>query len=413
MKKVLIVDDDRLIVRFLKDLISQKLHLPCESANGLTALNKLLAHPEEYAIALVDVILPDGEDGEAIDAVLKHNIPVIAMTGSSNEKTQKLVKSKEILDYVNKENASSFNYALRLLLFAYSYKDSQILIVDDSVTSRMQLKFSLEKLPIKLFEAGDGKEALKVLKENPKIQLIITDQNMPKMTGIEMLREVRKTHNMSQLSLIGISASDDSCMSVEFLKNGANDFLTKPLLPEEVLSRVLTNLEMQYYIRLAEDSAVRDFLTGLYNRKYLFETGGKIYENAKREHLSIVVAMIDIDYFKKINDRFGHQAGDDALKMLGALMQENFRDSDIVTRYGGEEFCIVLTNTKLLHAVEVMNKLREKIENTKVESHNISFRMTVSIGLSDKIDGSFEQMISEADKKLYQAKNDGRNRVEA
>ena len=411
MKKVLIVDDDITLVRFLKDLVSQKLHLPCESATSLAALNKQLQNPEQFAIALVSVVLPDAKEAQAVDTILKYDIPVIAMTQSSEEEVVSPIKNKNILDYVNKNNRSSFDYAMRLLLFVYSFEGAQIMLVDDSKVSRMKLMFSLDKLPLEVFEAENGKEALVVLQANPNIQLIITDQNMPEMTGIELVQEVRKTHNMSQLSIIGVSASDNHCISVEFLKNGANDFLIKPFLPEEVLSRTITNLEMQYYVHLAQESAVTDFLTGLPNRKYLYETGQKLYANAKREHLSIVVAMIDIDYFKKINDRFGHQAGDKALKMIGKLFLDEFRDSDIVTRYGGEEFCVILTNTEMKYAVEVMSVIREKVEAMKVELHNLSFRMTVSIGLTDNMSASFDQMLTLADKKLYQAKNDGRNKV--
>lgn len=412
MKKVLIVDDDITIVRFLKDLVSQRLHLPCASATSLVAVKKHLNNPEEFAIALVDINLPDAKKAEAIDMILEHKIPVIAMISSKDdENLVKTAKSKNILDFVNKEIRSAFDYTMRLLLFVYGFKGSQIMIVDDSKTSRMQLKFTLEKLPLEVFEAENGKEALKVFKNNPKIQLIITDQNMPEMTGLELTQEVRKEHNMSQLSIIGISASSDDGMSVEFLKNGANDFLTKPFFPEEVLSRVISSLEMQYYVRLAQESAVRDFLTGLYNRKYLFETGLKLYANAQREHFSIVVAMIDIDYFKKINDRYGHQAGDMALKLLGKLFLEEFRDSDIVTRYGGEEFCIILTNTQIKHAAEVMDTVRKKVEDMKIEINNLNFRMTISIGLTSDISGSFDQMLSRADKQLYKAKNSGRNQV--
>ncbi len=412
MKKVLIVDDDITIVRFLKDLVSQRLRLPCESATSLAAVQKHLKNPEEFAIAFVDINLPDAKKAEAIDLILEEEIPVIAMISSDeDENLIKTVKSKNILDFVNKETRSAFDYTMRLLLFVYGFKGSQIMIVDDSKTSRMQLKYTLEKLPLEVFEAENGKEALNVFKNNPKIQLIITDQNMPEMTGLELTQEVRKEHNMSQLSIIGISASSDDGMSVAFLKNGANDFLTKPFFPEEVLSRVISSLEMQYYVHLAQESAVRDFLTGLYNRKYLFEAGLKLYANAKREHFSIIVAMIDIDYFKKINDRYGHQAGDKALKFLGKLFLEEFRDSDIATRYGGEEFCIILTNTQIKHAAEVMDTVRKKVENMKIELNNLNFRMTISIGLSNDISGSFDQMLSRADKQLYKAKNSGRNQV--
>ena len=372
---------------------------------------QFLNNSDEWVAALVDVSLPDAKEGECVDLVLESGIPVIVMGDSEHDALEQKMLGKEILDYVNKDNIVSFDYPLRLLQFVYGFDGSEILLVDDSKTSRLQMIFSLSKLPLKIHEADNGKAAMEKLKENPNIQLIITDKNMPIMGGLELIQEVRKLYSMNELAIIGISASGEPMMSVEFLKNGANDFINKPFLPEEMLSRVISCLEMVYYIQLAEESAVRDFLTGLHNRKYLYETGLKLYENAKREHLSMVVAMMDIDYFKKINDRYGHEAGDIALKMLGNLLTDEFRNSDIVTRYGGEEFCIILTNTKMKYAIEVMEAICKKVEAMMIELHNISFRMTLSVGLNEEMAGSFDQMISLADEKLYKAKSEGRNRV--
>lgn len=411
MKKILIVDDDAAIVRFLKEMITHKFGFACESVSSLSELGKLLETPDVYSIALVDLVLHDAKEGEAVDAVLSKDIPVIVMAGSEDKHMREKMQEKEILDYVNKDNPSSFDYAMRLLKFVNTLNGAEVLLVDDSKTSRLQVKFSLDKLPLVVHEAENGEEALKKLESFPNIELIITDKNMPKMGGIELIQKIRKHHSMSKVSIIGISASSEPLMSVEFLKNGANDFITKPFMPEEMLSRVISSLEMLYYIKLAEELAVRDFLTGLYNRKYLYETGAKLYHNAKREHLSIVVAMIDIDYFKKINDRYGHEAGDMALKMLGKLLNEKLRDSDVVTRYGGEEFCILLTNTELHKAAEVMDNIRKDVEKMQIELDHISFKMTLSVGLNDKMAGSFDKMIALADEKLYQAKEEGRNRV--
>lgn len=411
MKKILIIDDDITIIRFLKEVISHKLNIPYDTATSMEAAQKLLENPQEYAVALVDVILPDAKDGACIDLVIKSDIPVIAMTGSGNEQLYKKILEKDILDYVNKDGAGCFEYAMRLIQFIHGFEGSEILLVDDSKTSRLQVKFSIGKLPLKIHEADDGEMALEILAQHKEIKLIITDKNMPNMDGVKLIQEVRKNYSMNELSVIGISASTEPMMSVEFLKQGANDFITKPFRPEEMLSRVISSLEMLYYIRQAEEAAVKDFLTGLYNRKFLYETGKKLYENARRESLSMVIAMLDIDHFKKINDRYGHEAGDKALKVLGQIFIENFRSSDILTRYGGEEFCVLLTNTDVKSAVTVMEKICKIVEDTVIEMNNITFRMTLSVGINDDISSSFDNMIALADQKLYQAKNEGRNRV--
>ena len=411
MKKILIVDDDIAIVRFIKGMISHKLNLQLDTAVNQHEVTKLLDKSDQYAIALVDMSLPDARDGECIDLVLNHDIPVIAMMESESDDLHKIMLEKDILDYVSKENDSSFDYAMRLIQFVHGFEGSKVLLVDDSKTSRLQIKLSLEKLPLKIYEADDGAMALEMLHQNNDIKLIITDKNMPNMNGIELIREVRKKHSMNELSIIGISASTEPMMSVEFIKQGANDFITKPFMQEEMLSRVISSLEMQYYIRLAEESAVRDFLTGLHNRRFLYETGEKLYENARRKQLSIVVAMLDIDYFKKINDRYGHEAGDIALKTLGRIFLKKFRDSDVITRYGGEEFCVILTNTDVKSAVTVMKKVCKSVEDTVIQINNVSFRMTLSVGVNGDISSSFDEMIALADKKLYTAKHEGRNRV--
>lgn len=413
MKKVLIIDNDIQTTRFLKRTIGERLHLSCDSARNFKDAVNLLEKAEEYSIAFVAVRLPGSQEEECIEAVLEKDIPVIAMTQNTDDNVRQGMLQKYILDYIDKENLSSLEYILRLVKFVNGFEGLEVLLVDDQSSSRLHVKFSLDKLPLKIHEASSGMEALEILKEHPGIKLMISDKYMPGMSGIELIQEVRKTRSLNELAIIGLSASTDEMTSVEFLKNGANDFITKPFMPEEILSRIITNLEMQHYIRLAEELAVRDFLTGLYNRKYLYETGEILYENACREQFSIVVAMLDIDHFKKINDRYGHESGDLALERLGEVLRESLRTSDVITRYGGEEFCIILTNTELKTAADVMEKIRQKVESMVIEIYEISFRMSLSIGLNAHRANSFDEMIALADAKLYEAKNAGRNRVVA
>lgn len=160
-----------------------------------------------------------------------------------------------------------------------------------------------------------------------------------------------------------------------------------------------------------KEFAQKDYLTGLYNRRYLYEIGEIMFQNAVRGNVNIAVVMIDIDFFKKINDNYGHGAGDFILKAISDIFKENLRKSDIISRYGGEEFCIVLSIKERKDGINVMEKIREIVERQSFIYEGIKIPVTISIGVLSEIDETFEECIKIADKLLYEAKESGRNRV--
>ena len=174
-------------------------------------------------------------------------------------------------------------------------------------------------------------------------------------------------------------------------------------LADEVKNELLAQLEKQNQ---------EDCLTTLFNRRYLDGRLGSEFRRAQRHHHSLSVALIDVDFFKKINDVFSHEIGDLTLKAVASLLRENCRETDVVARYGGEEFVIVLLEMDLQGAARVCEKIRLAVQNHDWSSIHPELKVTISIGLSDDITlPSPEKMLSAADTKLYEAKNSGRNKV--
>ncbi|MBU4412947.1 MAG: diguanylate cyclase, partial [Proteobacteria bacterium] len=218
-------------------------------------------------------------------------------------------------------------------------------------------------------------------------------------------------HAKDELAIIGLSATGDQTISAQFIKNGANDFLSKPFSTEEFYCRVNQNMDLLDYIRQIKESSNRDYLTGLYNRRYFFEMGKKLLSSANRGHITVAVALLDIDFFKKVNDTHGHDAGDLVLKNLGAALLRRFRETDIVCRYGGEEICILVVNMAGESIHDIFNGVRKNIAQTTMDLGREKIRITVSIGLCVEAKESLEEMITIADEMLYAAKENGRNQV--
>ena len=271
----------------------------------------------------------------------------------------------------------------------------------------------LESQFFTVIEESSGKNVLKILEENDDVKLVLTDYNMPEIDGIELLNRIREIYSMDKLSIIGISAYGNSVVSANFLKEGANDFIYKPFSDEEFKLRINQNMEMLEYINTLKDISSKDFLTGLYNRRALFDIGNNLFENAKRGNIEITVGIVDIDNFKLINDKFGHYFGDIVVQNVAEILLKNFRASDLVARFGGDEFCIISVNLHKANSYQHFDKIRATIENKTIVTNKGNINMTVSIGITNSILKNLEETINMADIMLYEAKKNGRNFISA
>lgn len=300
---------------------------------------------------------------------------------------------------------------------------AKILVVDDIEDNRKLLELDLQDDDHEVLLAGSGEEALEIaVAQQPDLMLL--DQNMPGMSGNQVLRKMRDDEQLKEIPVIVVTANDLDDEVIEALDLGANDYVTKPYSYPVLSARMRTSLRLkrsQDSLRRAnkrlEIMATTDALTGLYNRRHFLELAGKELAKAKRFERSLTVAMIDIDHFKKINDEHGHDVGDRVLVEISKRFKAAFRETDIIGRLGGEEFGVCMSDTDHEGAFTSVERVRKAICG---EAFLISrFRpqenldVTASIGYSTyaETDKDVAAILRRADHALYKAKRDGRNRA--
>ena len=302
----------------------------------------------------------------------------------------------------------------------------KILVVDDSRTQLEWLVAVLQREGFEVRSAANGKEAiLKVRTDAP--DLVLLDMILPDMDGLEVLRLIKARPDDQFIPVIILSVKSDLDSKVTGLRIGADDFLAKPFAEAEILARCAAMLRiksLQDQLRSTqaklEEQSVTDGLTGLKNRRFFDDRLGEEFRRAQRYSDPVSLIMVDLDHFKQVNDRYGHQVGDLVLREAAACIRASIRDPDICARYGGEEFAVVLPKTHLTGALAVAERIWREL-GAKVY-HQVSttsgvatdLRVTASVGLAffpAKDINSPETLVKFADDALYQAKRSGRNTI--
>jgi two-component system cell cycle response regulator len=297
-----------------------------------------------------------------------------------------------------------------------------VLIDDDPAILRL-VGLVLRSRGIETLACGTGGEGWAVL-EQEEWDVCILDRGLPDLDGLEICRRIKETPRFDTRQVIVLSAYASLDQRVEALELGADDYITKPFHPAELLARVQAArrvVELQNQLvemaRQLEELSSRDELTGVFNRRHFSETLEKAFDRWQRYRRPLSIAMIDVDRFKQVNDTFGHQKGDAVLTEVARRFAKAMRSSDYLARLGGEEFAVLLPETQLSDALTFSEKMRSAIAAAPVQvGGGEALSVTVSVGTASLAHTDFhsvEEMITAADEALYRAKHNGRNRVEA
>jgi len=297
--------------------------------------------------------------------------------------------------------------------------DQKIVLIEDGITQQKIFCHILAEISCEILCFTSAEAALAEA-ENIEPKLIICDcfldGNMTALDFVPLVRSIQ--HPWFTVPILAMSGFDDMSRRHELIRSGANDFVAKPIDAEDLLVRVENLLRYKYLLEKVEeqsqvmkDLAMRDALTNLHNRHYLAERTPQVVASFQRHNIDISVIILDIDFFKKINDQYGHSTGDNVLIAVANVLTAQSRINDIVARIGGEEFILLLSHCSIEQAIKKAELLRQAIESLQPESLNV----TASFGVAQLCEqvSDYDQLFKAADAAVYQAKNFGRNRVES
>jgi two-component system cell cycle response regulator len=449
--RVLVVDDVPANVRLLEARLSAEYFDVTTAHSGLEAL--ALCERAECDIVLLDVMMPD-MDGFEVCRKLKsnpvtHHIPVVMVTALDQpsdrvrgleagaddfltkpvtdvalvSRVRSLARLKMVTDELRMRALTSKEIGIQSperAAVAETGRHGRILVVDDRQSSYERIvatlstehKVDVQSNPSEaLFHAAEGNH-----------DLLIVSLGMKDFDGLRLCSQVRSLERTRNVPILAVAEADNNARLVRGLEIGVNDYLIRPIDKNEMLARVRTQIKKKRYterlrdnVQMSIEMAITDALTGLFNRRYMETHLAALVEQAAARGKPIAVLIVDIDFFKSINDGHGHDAGDDVLREFALRIRKSIRNIDLACRYGGEEFVIVMPETDMAVASMVAERLRRRIatEPFAIQQGARSLEVTISIGIAalGAPGDNAAAILKRADTALYRAKRDGRNRV--
>jgi len=454
-KKVLIADDSQVSLASLEKMFSTSLFYTIRASNGKEAYERAVCELPD--LILLDVMMPE-MNGFEVARILKedsrtHSIPIIMVTAlddpehehagreaGAEEYLAKPVRPQELIARANSLIALR-QYRDQLIIRNHSqwsfivdkHSDDAapepqkelplVLLVEDNESDAELVRHFLKDLPLRIERLANGADAVELC-QTGKADLMLLDILLPGLNGFEVCRQVKSSEKGKDLPIVVITCLEDMDSRLKCIELQTDDFLVKPIVGRELQARVKILLEkkkqldrLRSHYEEALNSAVVDWLTGLYNHGYFKKYLDLEIKKSLRQRFPVTLIMIDIDNFKAVNDAYGHPTGDVILQELAQVVRKAVREVDLVARYGGDEFAVVLPYSDGHRALRVAHRIDEAIK-----THGFSpkasapkTRLTVSMGVAGYPEDAVhvDELIHSADQKLYEAKIKGKNQISA
>jgi len=446
--RILVVDDIESNVRLLEAKLSAEYYEVLTASDGPTAL--AIAASEQPDIILLDVMMP-GMDGFQVCRRLKddpetRHVPVVLVTALDGRadrvagleagaddfltkpiddvmlfaRVRSLTRLKAVIDELRAREASGRR--MGVIAGAASRlggSGGRILIVDDNVrqAERVAAELAVEHRPVVESEVYKA-----VLTARGPVDLVIVNANAKAFDGLRFAAQLRSDEATRSLPILAIADFDERQKAVKALEIGVNDILARPIDPGELAARVRTQIRRKRYTDYLRSNldhsielAVTDQLTGLHNRRYMSGQLEALMRRANQGGEPVSLLVIDIDHFKKVNDSFGHDVGDEVLSEFAVRLASNVRAIDLPVRHGGEEFVVVMPDTELEDARRIAERIRLHAAGApfRVMGGEELLSVTISIGVASSTgtDDTPNALFKRADEAVYEAKSSGRNRV--
>ncbi|QKI88293.1 diguanylate cyclase [Thiomicrorhabdus xiamenensis] len=405
----LIVDDQKSIANLLKQELKARSSLPIKICHTLSEVHSFLESGAPVEVALCDLNLPDAPKGEVLKLLLKEHITTVVFSASFNEKKRNDHIYRKVADFVLKDNPAAINYAVDTMLNLHKNPRRQIWLLSTNqsrFSQRLINMLYLQRYQVTSFEQPSRiRKHLKTQK--PDMILLEDSSHIDPNELFNLINDIRQQYNSNQLPMMACEPVEHIELALKMMKYGVNDFFNTSFTPEEFYVRLKQNIELSESYREIEYISRRDSLTNLFNRRHFFERGETLFKQWKTAQKPFFTLMIDIDHFKKVNDTYGHQKGDEVIVYVAQSLQTHF-SYNLVARFGGEEFCVFGELNSHDELAGNCEALRQQIETESKAS--VGLPVTISLGLCTH-GNSLEHAIMQADNALYTAKETGRNRL--
>lgn len=382
---------------------------------------KLMRNFSEFALAAKSRIpaaiivssknLRDVDSDVLVKLCKEHHLPLICISKKDDLETRLLsLRAGAAYFLVKPVNISYLTKLLDRLCENLADEVYRILILDDSLALAQYYVLVLQEAGMEAMAITDPRQLLIALNDF-RPNLLLLDLYMPFCSGLELATILRQEEHFASLPIIFISTENDKLKQLAAIGRGGDDFITKPISPQHLVSTVKSRVKravmLMPYIK-------HDGLTKLLNHTYILEQLGLEVSLASRSSKTVSFAMMDLDYFKKVNDKYGHQVGDAVLVRVSEFLSTRLRKTDFVGRFGGEEFAIILPDTSLEDARQLFDTLRSNFAALKFSGNGSEFNVSFSVGVAEYPGfKTVDELVAAADKALYKAKAEGRNRVVA
>lgn len=449
--RVLVVDDLLPNVKLLEAKLNNEYYDVLTAFSGREALE--IAKRDKPDIVLLDVMMPDMDGNETCKAFKQDpellHIPIVMVTALNDiedrvrglesgaedfltkpindsallARVRSLVRLKIMMDELRLRNQTGMQFGVvddPLSSQNSSYETAKILIIDDDVVEYNQLVDKLKREGNTVDVEPDADKFLTTAMADDYDVILVSTQ-LDDVDGLRLCSQMRSQTTLRSTPLVILIEEGEEDLIIKGLDMGINDYLLVPVDDNELIARVNTQIKRKRYQDFLkanyEESislAVKDSLTGLYNRRYFDVHHNAMLQQAQELNKPLTFMMVDIDHFKKVNDNYGHQAGDLILRQVAERMQSCLRSTDLVARYGGEEFIVITNAAPIALAKDIADRISTTISRTPimvhVEGKSLSLTITVSIGAATIMEGDdAESLLARADKCVYQAKENGRN----
>ena len=419
--KVLVLENSRLYQKTLRELLEE---VDCEvDCVGSSDESLHLLESNNYSLIVAGQNIFDDSSSAFIEYCREHinHCPILLLTSEPNEALLNNARNAGIKDIFPKADIGQLRESIHYYIKgkrSFAIEGGRVLYVEDSPSVARAISGDLKKLNLEVDYFRNAEDAYNALLKN-EYDLVITDVMLKgAMSGLSLVRMIRalKNHH-AELPILAMTGHDDPNRRIELFLAGINDYVTKPPIEQEFAARVhnlISNKRLHDKVREQKQAllqlAMKDQLTSCHNRHSLVENAPKyIHDSIRYEHpLSIMI--LDLDHFKRINDEYGHDAGDRVLADIGKLLMNACRLGDFVSRIGGEEFLIILPHCLAEDAVNKGTQIKTLIENSSPGG----IKVTASIGiacLSEAHSADFDKLYKSADEAVYHSKKNGRNRV--